>query len=162
MYEGGTREPLIVRYPGVAAPGGACDVPVTSPDFYPTFLAIAGLDPMPRQHADGISLLPLLQGAAPRERGPLFWHYPHYGNQGGTPGSSVRRGDWKLIEFFEDGRLELYNLRDDPGERHNLATAAPALAAELRETLAEWRRTVEAKLPEPNPDWPPPPATGHA
>ncbi|MHC4788061.1 MAG: sulfatase, partial [Planctomycetota bacterium] len=111
MYDGGTREPLIVRWPGHIEPGSSCSVPVTTPDFYPTFLEAAGLEPIPQQHCDGVSLMPLLKGSQELERDAIFWHYPHYGNQGGTPGSSVRAGDWKLIEFFEDGRLELYNLR---------------------------------------------------
>ncbi len=111
MYEGGTREPLIVRWPGRIEAGSICDVPVSSPDFYPTMLDMAGLDLLPEQHCDGESILPLLKGGNTMKREAIFWHYPHYGNQGGTPGSSVRCGDYKLIEFFEDGRLELYNLR---------------------------------------------------
>ena len=153
MYEGGVREPLIVRWPEFVAAGTACDRPVTSPDVYPTLLEAAGLPLRPEQHVDGLSFLPLLQGAPGHERGPLFWHYPHYGNQGGTPGSSVRRGDWKLIEFFEDGRLELYNLRDDPGERCNRAASEPALAGELHGVLSAWRLRVEARIPQRNPDW---------
>jgi len=153
LYEGGTREPLIVKWPGVTRPGSVCDVPVTTPDFYPTLLEMAGLPLRPAQHVDGESLAPLLKGARRLEREAIYWHYPHYGNQGGTPGSSIRRGDYKLIEFFEDGRLELYNLREDAGERHNLAQDQPALAAELAGRLAAWRARVEAKLPQPNPTW---------
>lgn len=153
MYEGGTREPLIVRWPGVVAPDATCDTPVTSPDFYPTLLEAAGLPLIPEQHEDGVSFLPLLKGES-LDRGPLFWHYPHYGNQGGTPGSSVRLGDWKLIEFFEDGRLELYNLRVDPSESDNRALTEPATAAQLHRLLKDWRDRVNAKLPQPNPDWP--------
>jgi arylsulfatase A-like enzyme len=153
MYEGGTREPLLVRWPGVVVPGSLCHVPVTSPDFYPTFLDAAGLDLLPEQHRDGESLISLLKGGQVLARDAIFWHYPHYGNQGGTPGSSVRSGDYKLIEFFEDGRLELYNLRADPGEKHNLARENPALAKDLQALLTEWRRQVEAKIPSRNPDW---------
>ena len=148
MYEGGTREPLIVRWPGRVAAGSRCRVPVTSPDFYPTLLEAAGLPPRPEQHVDGVSFLPLLEGAGALEREAIFWHYPHYGNQGGTPGSSVRRGDWKLIEFFEDGRRELYNLRDDLSEDRDLAAGNPDLARDLHERLATWRETVAAKIPE--------------
>jgi arylsulfatase A-like enzyme len=155
MYEGGTREPLIVRWPGVAGPGTWCDTPVTSPDLYPTLLEAAGLPLMPEQHVDGVSLVPLLSGAGQFEREAIYWHYPHYGNQGGTPGSSVRAGDWKLIEFFEDGRLELYNLREDVGEAHNLAAERPELTARLAGMLAAWRESVEAKIPQPNPDYVP-------
>ena len=154
MYEGGTREPLLVRWPGTVAAGRVCRAPLTSPDFYPTLLEIAGLPLLPEQHTDGVSFLPLLRGDAASERGAMFWHYPHYGNQGGTPGSSVRLGDWKLIEFFEDGRRELYHLRDDAGESHNLASEMPSLTADLGTLLADWRAQVEAKIPQPNPRWP--------
>jgi arylsulfatase A-like enzyme len=157
MYEGGTREPLIVRYPGRVRGGSTCDTPITSPDFYPTLLQLAGLDPLPLQHRDGVSLVPLLSERGPLDREAIYWHYPHYGNQGGTPGSSIRRGDWKLIEFFEDGRLELYNLRTDLGEQHNVAADHPALTRNLRQMLADWRASVEAKLPQPNPQWNPAP-----
>ncbi|MCL1888598.1 MAG: sulfatase [Kiritimatiellaeota bacterium] len=153
MYEGGTREPLLVRLPGVIAPGSTCGTPVTSPDFYPTLLEIAGLALRPEQHMDGVSFLPLLKGETAFQRGAMFWHYPHYGNQGGTPGSSVRDGDWKLIEFFVDNRLELYNLRDDPGETRNLAAVHPETAARLHALLKNWRVEVCAKIPEQNPAW---------
>lgn len=151
MYEGGTREPLIVRWPGRVAAGSRCRTPVTSPDFYPTVLDAAGLPPQPEQHVDGASFLPLLEGADALEREAIFWHYPHYGNQGGTPGSSVRYGDWKLIEFFEDGRRELYNLADDLSEDRDLAAGNPDVARDLHEELAAWRETVAAKIPAPNP-----------
>jgi arylsulfatase A-like enzyme len=153
MYEGGVREPLIVRGPGVAKPGSLCAEPVTSPDFYPTFLELAGMPPQPEQHMDGVSILPLLHGAEKLEREAIFWHFPHYCNQGGTPGCSVRAGDYKLIEFFEDGRLELYNLRDDLGERNNLAAAEPETADRLHKLLKDWRESVEAKLPVVNPNY---------
>jgi arylsulfatase A-like enzyme len=155
MYEGGTRVSQLMKWPGVTSPGSLCDVPVTSPDFYPTFLEIAGLDPMPEQHCDGVSIAPLLRGEKQLNREAIYWHYPHYGNQGGTPGSSVRAGDYKLIEFFEDGRLELYNLREDIGEERNLADAEPRRAKELHKMLVGWRESVEAKIPEPNPDYVP-------
>ena len=152
MYEGGTREPLLVKWPGVTVPGSTCGVPVTSPDFYPTMLELAGLDPLPEQHCDGVSIAPLLRGEEKLDREAIYWHYPHYGNQGGTPGCSVRCGDYKLIEFFENGRLELYHLRDDIGETHNLAAERPDLARELHGRLAAWREGVGGKLPERNPD----------
>ena len=153
MYEGGTREPLMVRWSGRIAGGSTCPTPVTSPDFYPTILELAGLEPIPTQHCDGTSIAPLLHGAESIEREAIFWHYPHYGNQGGTPGSSVRSGDYKLIEFFEDGRLELYNLREDIGETKNLAASKPETTAQLHRLLREWRERVEARIPEPNPKW---------
>jgi arylsulfatase A-like enzyme len=153
MYEGGTREPLIIRWPGVVEPGSLCRVPVTSPDFYPTCLEIAGLPLNPVQHSDGISLLPLLEGETSLDREAIFWHYPHYGNQGGKPGSSTRAGDFKLIHFFEDDRMELYNLREDIGEEHNLALVYLNKTADLAEKLSAWRQSVEAKIPRVNPEW---------
>ena len=124
--------------------------PVVSTDFYPTLLELAGLPLLPQQHLDGVSLLPLLKGAE-LPRGPLYWHYPHYGNQGGAPGGAVRDGDWKLIEWYEDGRCELFNLRDDLGEKTNLAAANPAKVEELRGKLRAWRQSVQAVMPTPNP-----------
>ena len=155
MYEGGTREPLLICWPGVVEPASVCTTPLTSPDFFPTLLDIAGLDSMPELHVDGNSFAPLLRGEPQPDRGPIFWHYPHYGNQGGTPGSSVRDGDYKLIEFFEDGRLELYNLRQDIGENHNLVDEQPEEVARLQRLLAEWREGIEAKIPQPNPAYVP-------
>jgi len=153
MYEGGTREPLIIYWPGVIKAGATCQVPVTSPDFYPTFLEIAGAPLNPAQHCNGISLLPLLKGAVSLDREAIFWHYPHYGNQGGTPGSSLRAGDFKLIHFYEDDHLELYNLQEDIGEEHDLTPDYPKLTAELAGLLANWRCSVEAKIPQSNPEW---------
>lgn len=153
-YEGGVREPLLARWPGVVAAGSRCDEPVTSPDFYPTFLEAAGAPLLPEQHRDGMSFLPLLRGE-PMRRGPIFWHYPHYGNQGGSPGGSVREDDWKLIEFFEDGHLELYNLADDIAETRDLAAAEPARVRDLHAKLVAWRQEVGAVMPEPNPAFAP-------
>jgi len=150
LYDGGIREPWIIRAPGVTRPGSHCDTPVVSTDFYPTLLELAGLPPMPQQHLDGVSLVPLLKGGA-LQRGPLFWHYPHYGNQGGAPGGAVRDGDWKLIEWYEDSHCELFNLRDDLGEKTNLAEGNPTKVEELRGKLAAWRKSVQAVMPTPNP-----------
>ncbi|MCK5738879.1 sulfatase, partial [bacterium] len=153
MYEGGVREPLIVRWPEKIRPGSVCTTPVTSPDFYPTFLEAAGLELLPEQHSDGISLIPLLLETGSLSRKSLFWHYPHYGNQGGTPGCSIRKGDYKLIEFFEDNQLELYDLKKDVSEKHNLANERPALATELHQKLVNWRESMHAIIPEPNLEW---------
>ena len=153
MYEGGVREPMILHWPGRIAPGSTCAVPVSSPDIYPTLLEMAGLDLMPEQHTDGISLKPLLEGGAPFERGALFWHYPHYGNQGGSPGAAIRMGDWKLIEFFEDNRLELYNLREDISESKNVAEDEPERTRQLHARLKDWQKQVNAKFPVPNANW---------
>jgi arylsulfatase A-like enzyme len=156
MYEGGTREPLLIRWPGVIRPGSKCTTPMTSPDFYPTLLEAAGLPLRPKQHCDGVSFMPLLRdSAADFSRGPMFWHYPHYGNQGGTPGCSVRDGDYKLIEFFEDHHVELYNLREDISEDRDLAQQLPDVVSRLRGMLHDWLKRVEAKFPAPNPDWNP-------
>jgi arylsulfatase A-like enzyme len=114
---------------------------------------MAELPLRPEQHVDGVSLLPLLKGAQSLAREAIFWHYPHYGNQGGTPGSSIRVGDYKLLHFFEDDRIELYNLRDDISEDHDLAAEMPVLAGQLKTRLADWRARVEAKIPQPNPDY---------
>jgi arylsulfatase A-like enzyme len=150
-YEGGIREPLFIRVPGVTKAGTTCDVPVISTDFYPTILELAGLPLDPKQHKDGVSFVPLLTGGQLKAR-PLFWHYPHYGNQGGSPCGVVREGDWKLIEWFEDNSIELYNIRDDLSEKNNLAASKPDLAKRLRAELVAWRKDVNAVMPTPNPD----------
>ena len=151
-YEGGIREPWFVCAPGVTRPGSICDTPVSSPDFYPTLLELAGLPLHPEQHCDGVSLLPLLRGGT-LARGPLFWHYPHYGNQGGAPCGAVRDGDWKLIEWYEDSSVELFNLRDDLAEKHDLTAANPDKVKELQAKLAAWRKSVNALMPTPNADY---------
>jgi arylsulfatase A-like enzyme len=150
LYEGGIREPMIVKWPGVTKPGSVCDTPVTSTDFYPTILEMAGLPARPGQHLDGVSLVPLLKRKTLNQRS-LYWHYPHYGNQGGSPGAAIRMGDHKLIEFFEDEHVELYNLREDISEKHDLAAKMPRKAAELREMLHRWQQAVGVKFPTPNP-----------
>ena len=151
LYEGGIREPLIIRAPGVSKPGTVIDTPVSSVDFFPTMCAAAGLN---AGDVDGVSLLPLLRGGSLRPRA-LFWHYPHYSNQGGEPGSAIREGDWKLIEWYEDGSLELYNLRDDIGEKTNLASTHRDKAERLHAQLVAWRKSVNALMPTPNPEWKP-------
>jgi arylsulfatase A len=151
LYEGGTRVPFIVRAPGVSRAGTVCDVPVSSIDFYPTFLELAGIKPDPKKPVDGVSLVPLLKGGKELKRDALYWHYPHYSNQGGRPGSSVRQGDYKLIEFFEDGKLELYNLKDDPAEKHNLSEKLPEKTGELHAMLKGWRKSMDAQMMTPNP-----------
>jgi arylsulfatase A-like enzyme len=149
VYEGGIREPFLVKWPGVTKPGSVCDVPVMSLDFYPTLLEAAGAKPKPGQLVDGVSLAPLLKGEKALPREALFWHYPHYSNQGGFPGGAVRVGDWKLVERYEDGRVHLYNLPADPGERRDLAAEQPEKVHELRTRLHQWYREVGAKFLEP-------------
>lgn len=151
VFEGGIREPLMIRWPGVTRAGSTIDEPVSSVDFFPTLCEIAGVAP---GKVDGRSLVPLLHGKKEDER-PLFWHYPHYSDQGGSPAGAVRLGEWKLIEFYEDGRLELYHLGDDPGEQRNLARREAARAKKLHALLADWRHSVDAAMPAPNPNYDP-------
>jgi arylsulfatase A-like enzyme len=154
LYEGGIREPWIIRAPGVTKPGSVCKTPVISTDFYPTLLELAGLRLNPMQHRDGVSLVPLLKGGR-LKRDAMFWHYPHYSNQGGEPAGAVRDGDWKLIEWYEDGSLELYNLRNDPEEKKNLVAENRKMAKKLRARLSAWRKSVNALMPNSNPDFTP-------
>ncbi len=151
MNDGGIREPLIVRWPGVVRPDSVCRALCTSTDFYPTFLDAAALPQRPSQHPDGKSLVPPLSGDAAWDRGPIYWHYPHYGNQGGTPAAAVRAGDWKLIRWYEDDRLELYNLADDVGESRNRAADEPERVQALARLLSDWLREVGARFCERNP-----------
>jgi arylsulfatase A-like enzyme len=153
-YEGGVREPLLVKWPGVTRPGSTCDEPMISTDYFPTFLEIAGLPLRPGQHMDGVSLVPLLRGGLRPER-PLFWHYPHYSNQGGRPCGAVQLGEFKLMEWYEDMQVQLFNLREDLGERNDLAVRMPEKVASLRSQLHDWRQAVGAQMPTPNPDYRP-------
>ena len=150
LYEGGTRDPLIVRWPGKVKAGSTCDTPMISTDFYPTMLEMAGLK---GSVPDGVSIMPLLRQKGSIERKTFYWHYPHYHRC--TPGGAIRDGDWKLIEFFEDNHVELYNLKDDLGEKTDLAAKMPEKAGELRKKLADWRKSVNAAMPTPNPDYKP-------
>jgi arylsulfatase A-like enzyme len=146
VYEGGIREPFLIRWPGVTRPGSHCDVPVISTDFYPTILDMAGLPLKTDQHLDGVSLVPLLKGGTRIDRDALYWHYPHYANQGGFPGGAIRMGDWKLIERFEDGRIHLYDLGRDIGEREDLASQYPERVEQMRNKLHAWYKKVDAKF----------------
>jgi arylsulfatase A-like enzyme len=155
MYEGGTRGPLIIRYPSLVRAGSICSVPTTTPDFYPTFLDLARV-PGSREHRiDGVSIAGLLRGGTQLDREAIYWHYPHYSNQGGRPACSVRGGNLKLIEFFDLNRVELYDLAVDPGERENLASARPEDVSRLRAALHDWLESSGAQFPEPNPDYRP-------
>ena len=153
-YEGGVREPSIISWPGTTHPGSTCAAPLISTDYYPTLLEIAGLPARPQQHVDGVSFVSLLKGGTRPER-PLFWHYPHYSNQGGRPGGAARLGPYKLIEWFEDMRVELFDVTKDIGEQHDLATTMPGKVAELRGLLHRWRDSVGAQMPTPNPNYDP-------
>lgn len=153
LYEGGIREPMIIRWPGGQDQAGlTCSTPVTSTDFYPTILEMAGLPARPTQHQDGESLVPLLKGKTDLNREALFWHYPHYANQGGLPGSVIRAGRYKLIEQYGEAP-ELYDLQTDLEERHNLAATEPDRVQELSARLQAWRESVGAEGMDPNPDY---------
>ena len=147
MYEGGIREPVVFRWPGVTPPGTSCAAPAVSTDFYPTLLEAAGLPLLPDQHEDGVSLMPLLRNPFAKfdDRGPIFFHYPHYSNQGGFPASAVRDGDYKLIQDLEDGEFELYNLVTDPSEHNNLTQLEAERTEEMARSLNSWRKQVGAK-----------------
>jgi arylsulfatase A-like enzyme len=153
LYEGGIREPMMVKWPGTIKPGSVCDVPVSSVDFYPTILEMAGGKPQAKQVIDGESMVPLLKQSGELKRDAIYWHYPHYSNQGGKPGGAVRQGDFKLIEFYEDSKVELYNLKDDIGEKNDLTSKMPDKAKELHQMLKDWRKTADAQMPTPNPDY---------
>ncbi len=156
LYEGGIREPYLIKWPGGTQPGSTSSVLVTSTDYYPTILDIAGVPARPEQHQDGVSLVPILKGTGDLERDAIFWHYPHYSNQGGFPGGAIRMGDWKLIERYEDGRVHLYNLAEDIGERYDLAEQDPERVQAMRQRLHQWYTEVDAKFLEAQPDGPQP------
>ena len=154
-YEGGTRVPLIVRWPGVTSAGTECATPVVVMDLFTTLLGAAGLNAPSEVVSDGLDLKPLLkQPTAKLDRDALFFHYPHY-YETTTPVSAVRAGDWKLLEYLEDDHVELYNLKADLSEQHNLAKEMPDRAKALRDRLHEWRDSVGAALPTANPDYQP-------
>ena len=151
LYEGGIREPMIVKWPGVTRPGSTSDEPVISTDFYPTMLEMAGLPPRPDQHVDGVSLVPLLRGGKALDRRAIFWHYPHHHGSGSVPSGAVRAGDWKLIEWYEDRRVELFNLADDLSETTDRSEKRPDKTRELQAMLKAWRVAVGADPMTPNP-----------
>ena len=157
LYEGGIREPYMISAPGLTKRGTVCHYPVTSMDFYPTLLDLANIPLRPKQHLDGKSLVPLLRdpdSSLPRKS--LHWHYPHYSNQGGFPGGAIRQGDYKLIERFEDGRVHLFNLATDLGEKEDLAERQPDKVLTMRKDLHEWYRKVDAKFLRQKPGGPRP------
>jgi arylsulfatase A-like enzyme len=157
LYEGGIRVPYIFRWTGKIPPRSTSDEPINSVDLYPTLLELGGDHAPETSSLDGVSYLRLLTsgGHGKLDRDALYWHFPGYLGAGPgawrtTPAGAIRHGDWKLLEFFETGKLELYNLREDPGEKHDLAAALPARAAELQAKLAAWRKLVKAPMPVPN------------
>jgi arylsulfatase A-like enzyme len=163
LYEGGTRDPFIVRWPGKVKPGSTCDIPTIHVDVYPTLLELAGAKAADGYVLDGESMVKLFRdGNANLQRDAIYQHFPGYLGAGAgswrtTPVSLIEIGDWKLMEFFEDGRLELYNLADDVGEKNNLAQKMPEKTKELHNRLLAWRKEINAKLPTPNQGQSPPP-----
>ena len=153
LYEGGLRVPLIVRWPGRIRPGQVTAVPLVNTELMPTLLELTGLEVPPG--LDGSSFASLLRGGREPPTRALFWHFPHYTNQGGRPAGAVREGDWKLIEHYEDGRIELFDLAHDPGEMHDLSKDEPGRVANLKAKLAAWRKSVGAQECSPNPDFDP-------
>ena len=153
-YEGGIREPLIVRWPGVVKPGTTCDVPVTSVDYFPTVCEAAGT-PLPNDRPiDGESIMPLLKGTGTLRRDAIFWHFPHY--RGGiVPYSIIRAGDWKLIKRYDGKTWELFNLKDDLSEKTDLADREADVVKRLDTKLVAWLKAASAKMPKPNPDYDP-------
>jgi arylsulfatase A-like enzyme len=150
LYEGGLRIPLIVRWPGHVPAGRVVEAPVMNTDWLPTLLELTA-QPVPAG-LDGTSFAALLTGHAPPASRPLFWHFPHYNNQGGRPAGAVRAGDWKLVESYDDGRVELYDLARDRGETDDLSTREPQVVARLSAALRAWRESVGAQTNTPNPD----------
>lgn len=150
VYEGGIREPFIIKYPGAVEAGSKCSTPVISTDFYPTILDMAGLPLKPEQHCDGESLKPLLTQEGELERESIFFHYPHYGGKGDTPSGAIRKGDMKLIENFETGKYELYNLREDISETKDLKEEQPEVFEAMKAELSQWQKDIDAQMPVVN------------
>jgi len=154
LYEGGIRVPLIVHWPEHGKRGHVCDVPVISNDFYPTILEMAGLPRQPDQHVDGVSIAPLVSGSGKLDRDALYWHFPHYSNHGmQSPGGAIRVGDYKLLEYFENNTVQLFNLRNDVGEQNDLSKTEPERVSKLRSMLHSWRKDVAARMMPPNPGY---------
>lgn len=151
LYEGGLRIPTIIRWPGHIEGNRLSDEIIISTDLYPTLAEVAGISI--DHEIEGTSLLPHVMQSESIGRETLYWHYPHY--HLGMPGGVIREGDYKLIEYFEDGAVELYNLVDDPGEAHNLAAELSEKAAALQEKLHSWQTSNRAKMPTPNPAYNP-------
>jgi len=154
LYEGGIRVPLIIKWPGKGLQSVVCDVPVTGPDLFPTILDMLGIKAKPDFKPDGVSITPLLKGKTKINRDAIFWHFPHYSNHGmQSPGGAVRCGDYKLLEYYENNTVQLFNLKNDIEEQHDLASSKPEIVNKLREMLHNWRKQVDAKMMDPNPEY---------
>jgi len=148
-YEGGIRVPLVVHWPGKTEANTTSHAVVTGTDFYPTLLEMMGLPVLPKQHVDGMSFLPALKGRK-YDRGAIYWHFPHYSNHGyQSPGGAIRLGNHKLLEYFENGSVQLFDLENDIGELNDLAESQPEIAQKLKKMLHDWRDEVDAKMPYP-------------
>ena len=153
MYEGGIRVPLIIKWPGSGLQKTTCDVPVTSPDFFPTILDMIGINSQDIA-SDGVSIAPLLRGEKELDREAIYWHFPHYSNHGmQSPGGAIREGDYKLLDYFENGAVQLFNLRNDIGEQHDLSKIEIEKTKELKAKLDKWRMDVGAQGMKMNPDY---------
>ncbi len=154
LYEGGIRVPAIVKYPAAARAGATSETPIINTDFYPSVLDMLGLPPLPRQHLDGRSFADVLAGKARKSDTPLYWHFPHYSNHGlQSPGAAIRYGDYKLISYFENGTVQLFDLANDLGEQHDLSRSKSGKARKMKRMLEAWQRKVGAQTMEPNPDY---------
>ncbi|WP_088323815.1 sulfatase [Polaribacter tangerinus] len=147
QWEGGIREPYLIKAPMLKNTPKSIGYPVSGIDFYPTLLDLVGAKKDPKQIIDGVSLVPLLKGK-PLDTRPLFWHYPHYGNQGGDPVSIIRKEEYKLIHYWEDGHDELYDLSNDPGEKNDISKKEEVIAKSLRVELDTYLENMNAKIPE--------------
>ncbi|HDJ33420.1 MAG TPA: DUF4976 domain-containing protein [Bacteroidetes bacterium] len=156
LYEGGIRVPMIVKWPGHTEKGSVCEEPVISVDFFPTIMEMVGAGVPSGHEVEGVSLTSLLEGGEAPEREAIYWHFPHYSNHGmQSPGGAIRKGDYKLLEYFENNTVQLFNLKEDIGEQHDLSATHPEKVEELRNLLHAWREKVNASMPEPNPDFVP-------
>lgn len=154
FYEGGIRVPMIIKWPGHGQPGAVSDVPVISTDFYPSLLKMAGLPAAPRQHVDGTDITPLINGKTKLKRKALYWHFPHYSNHGlQSPGGAIRYGKYKLLEYFEKGTVQLFDLEADPYEQNDLGRSMPGKVKKLKKMLHTWRKKVNAANMPPNPGY---------
>jgi arylsulfatase A-like enzyme len=160
ILEGGIRVPLAIKWPGIIKPGTKSESLVTSEDFFPTIMDMLGID-YAKAELDGESLIPILKQTGELKRTELYWHYPHYHHQGYQPGGAIRKGDYKLIEWFEpsimgtDGQINLYNLKEDIGETNDLSSQMPDLARQLRQKLHDWRQALGVQEMTVNPDYDP-------
>jgi arylsulfatase A-like enzyme len=155
LYEGGIRVPLIVKWPKQGLAGAECETPVSSVDFFPTLLDMIGEKEAIPLGVDGVSIAPLFKGETVQDRA-IYWHFPHYSNHGmQSPAGAIREGRYKLIEYFENGSFQLFDLENDPGEQFNLSGEEEGIARDLRAKLQAWRQGVGARMMNPNPDFDP-------